>query len=31
MANMPGTHTQVIYSDMFFADNERGVTLRYGN
>ena len=31
MANMPGSHTQIIYSDMFFADNERGVTLRYAH
>ena len=31
MANMPGSHIKVIYSDMFFADNQRGVTLRYAD
>lgn len=28
MANMPGVHQRVEYSNMFFADNHRGVTLR---
>lgn len=31
MANMPGSHQRVEYSNMFFADNERGVTLRYAH
>lgn len=31
MANMPGTHTQLIYEDGFFADNGRGITLRYAH
>ena len=31
MANPPGTHTQLIYERMFFADNQRGVTLRYAH
>lgn len=29
--NMPGTHTKVIYDGFFFADNERGITLRYAH
>ena len=31
MANTQGTHQRVEYSNMFFADNERGITLRYAN
>lgn len=31
MANMPGSHQRVEYSNMFFADNHRGVTLRYAH
>jgi hypothetical protein len=31
MANPQGSHIQVIYKQMFFADNERGVTLRFAH
>ena len=30
-ANPPGSHTKLIYSDMFFTDNNRGITLRYAH
>ena len=30
-ANMPGTHTELIYDGGFFADNGRGITLRYAH
>lgn len=31
MANPPGIQTQLIYQDVFFTDNERGITLRYAH
>lgn len=31
MANPPGSHKQLIYDNMFFADNQRGITLRYAH
>ena len=31
MANPPGSHKQLIYDNMFFADNKRGITLRYAH
>lgn len=31
MANPPGALIQIIYEDMFFTDNERGMTLRYAH
>ena len=31
MANYPGSHTKVIYEDTFFADNQRGITLRFAH
>jgi hypothetical protein len=31
MANPPGSQTELRYEDMFFADNGRGVTLRYAH
>jgi hypothetical protein len=31
MANPPGDQTSLIYKDMFFADCERGITLRYAH
>lgn len=30
-ANFPGKHTKVIYEKMMFADNRRGITLRYAH
>lgn len=31
IANPPGVHTEVRYSNMFFVDNNRGFTLRYAH
>lgn len=31
MANQPGSQTKLIYEKMFFADNRRGITLRYAH
>lgn len=31
MANPTTTATKMIYQDVIFADNERGITLRYGH
>lgn len=31
MANPPGTHQRVMYNNLFFADNQRGITLRYAH
>ena len=31
MANPPGSHVELRYDDMFFADNHRGITLRYAH
>jgi hypothetical protein len=31
MANPPGLITQLIYENMFFTDNQRGITLRYAH
>jgi len=31
MANPPGQHTKLLYKDAFFADNGRGITLRYAH
>ena len=31
LANMPGQHQRVEYSNMIFADNQRGITLRYAH
>lgn len=31
MANPPGSHTSLEYTEMFFADNHRGITLRYAH
>lgn len=31
MANPPGSHTRLIYTNMIFTDNERGITLRFAH
>jgi len=31
IANPPGTHTKIIYKNMFFVDNGRAFTLRYAH
>jgi hypothetical protein len=31
MANPPGSHQKVFYKNFFFADNFRGITLRYAH
>lgn len=31
MANQPGSHIKLIYEEMIFTDNNRGVTLRYAH
>lgn len=31
MGNPPGSHIKVIYENGFFADNGRGITLRYAH
>ena len=31
MANQPGGYTKLIYQEMIFTDNKRGVTLRYAH
>jgi len=30
-ANPPGTQSRVIYQNMFFTDNQRGITLRFAH
>lgn len=31
MANPTGIHQRMIYQDAFFADNQRGITLRFAH
>jgi hypothetical protein len=31
MANPPGSHQKILFKNYFFADNYRGITLRYGH